>query len=98
MERNLLLLSFALGAVVWLCGYLSSGSWPRAGSTPPNTTLPRFWIIAALALPILVFLLTLPSAGTLFAPGHGLGVGFLIGGLAGLLAVWVTLRALGVAE
>jgi len=97
MERNLLLLSFALGGVVWLCGLLSSGAWQRSGSAPPGM-LSRFWIVTALALPIVVFLATLPVRPPLFASGHGLGNGFLIGGLAGLLAVWTIARATGAAE
>ena len=98
MERSLLSLSFALGGVVWLCGFLSSASWPRAGSGPTTTPLPRFWLITSLALPIIVFLATLPAAPPMFAPGHAMGTGFLLGGLLGLLAVWVILRALAAAE
>src|SRR5437879_843541 len=97
MERNLLLLSFALGGVVWLCGFLTSATWPRAGSGS-SAALPLFWIVTALILPIVVFLATLPSSPPFFAAGHGLGVGFLIGGVAGLLAAWLILRAFAAAD
>jgi hypothetical protein len=92
MERSLLLLSFALGGVAWLCGFLSSGFRGRGRSL--LGVLPPFWIAAGIATPLLVFLATLPSKPPLFAAGHGLGAGFLVGGLLGLLAVWTTLRAL----
>ena len=97
MERNLLLLSLALGGVVWFFGFLSSVSWGRA-APPTPAPLPRFWLITALAVPVIVFLATLPTTPPLFAPGHAMGTGFLIGGLAGTLAIWTILRAVAVAH
>jgi len=97
MERSLLLLSFALGGMVWLCGFLSSGVGRGAAPGLPNR-LSKFWIAAAVALPIVVFLATSPSRPPFFAAGHGLGTGFLVGGLLGLLAVFTILRAFGSAD
>lgn len=93
MERTLLLLAFALGGVVWLCGFLSARAVTETGK-PPNPVLPRFWLWTALALPIVLFLATWPSKPAFFAAGHGLGTGFLIGGLAGLLGIVTIIRAL----
>lgn len=88
MERVILSLSFALALLVWVCGLISSGAPLRAGSD----LLSRFWVGVCVATPLLVFLATLPSKGPLFAAGHGFGSGFLIGGLAGFVAVWTLLR------
>ncbi|HLJ54420.1 MAG TPA: hypothetical protein VKT77_05220 [Chthonomonadaceae bacterium] len=100
-----MVLSIAIGAVVWLCAALTSGPPARTGTGHlPNggvtggAILPRFWLAAAFALPILVFLATLPASPPVFSAGHGLGSGFLIGGLASLLAILTIAHALGAAE
>jgi hypothetical protein len=97
MERSLILLAFALGGVVWLCGFLSSGVGRGVDRAAP-AYLSKFWIGTAAALPFLVFLATLPAQPPIFSAGHGLGAGFLVGGLLGLLGTWTTLRALGSAD
>ena len=97
MERSLLLLSLALGAGVWLCAWLSAMAGAR--SAPPGSSLlPRFWLAAAASVAVIVFIATLPTGAPVFAAGHGLGLGFLIGGLTGALGVWTAARALGAAE
>jgi hypothetical protein len=49
--------------------------------------------IAALTTPLLGFLVTLPTEGNFFSPGQDLGRGFLLGGVAALLAAAVSIRA-----
>jgi hypothetical protein len=80
MERNLLLAVCSLGVVAWAAAMLLAG---RAG--PRGLRVARPSLAVGGALPILVFLATLPSRPP-FAAGHRLGWGFLIGGLAALIA------------
>ncbi len=96
MERTLFLLSFALGGTVWLCGFLSSGLRHIGGSAPG--ALKRYWVVTSISLPVVVFLATLPVKPPIFSAGHGLGVGFLVGGLLGFLATWTIHHALAGAE
>lgn len=100
MERILLLASVLLGGLVWV---VSAWLTPRP-ATPPSAPPPpvdfadrrSLWRTplggTALALPVIGFLLTLPTSGRFFSPGQDLGRGFLIGGLAALLAAWPLLR------
>src|SRR5690349_11578196 len=97
MERSLLLLSFALGGVVWLCGFLTAGLGSRGGRLAEPWSS-KLWIAGAIVLPVVVFLITLPARPPIFTAGHGLGIGFLVGGLLGLLAVWTIVRACGAAD
>ena len=92
MERSLLWGIFAMGWVSWLLG-LAAARARQAGAPRPAAPLPRAYLAAAGTLPILVFLATLPSHGKFFAEGQGLGKGFLLGGLCGLLAALVPLVA-----
>jgi hypothetical protein len=86
MEHSLAWSGVLLGGIGWLCGALLR----RAGGREKQIVsfgIPRlFWVVAA-ALPLLVFLFTLPSRPP-FAAGQGWGTGFLIGGLGALLAGW----------
>lgn len=92
MERSLLWSAFALGWFSWLYGLLATRS-QRTGSVSGEMGISRPFLRTALGLPILVFLITLPSRPP-FAAGHGLGNGFLLGGIGALLSGWVLLRAL----
>ena len=89
MERILLFASLLIGGLVWLLSSLCPAAEQTAN--PWKTPLGR----AALALPILLFLVTLPTNHPLFSAGHGLGNGFLIGGAAALLTAWPVLRQRG---
>ena len=56
MEQKLLLLTFAIGCVSWLCGVLLSR--PEDNKDSGSIRLPRPIFIAALILPVPVFLAT----------------------------------------
>lgn len=96
MEQKLLLLTFAIGCVSWLCGVLLSR--PEDNKDNGSISLPRPILLAALILPVLVFLATLPTKGLLFSEGHGLGNGFLLGATGAFLAGWTIRRAFRSAE
>src|SRR5688572_2189763 len=87
MERSLLWGAFAIGIVGWLCAVLLAR--PKPDSKIPG--LPRAHLIAAAALILVVNLATMPSSPP-FARDHGLGLGFLIGGAAALIAAWTIFR------
>lgn len=92
MERSLLWGAIAVGVVGWLQSLLAAGSLsasPHNASTP----FPRPHLLLAAALPVLVFLLTLPEAPP-FARGQGFGHGFLLGALGALGAAFVAGRTL----
>ncbi|MBC8104444.1 MAG: hypothetical protein H7Z41_17855 [Cytophagales bacterium] len=96
MERMLLFASLLMGGLVWLVGSLRTAP-PRApetvvgngGGSPWRTPLG----LVSLLLPLLGFVITLPANAPLFSAGHGLGNGFLLGGVAALLAAWSIIRA-----
>src|SRR5579884_866167 len=91
MERSLLWSAFAIGWAGWLYGLFVTR--PRRSGAPSLLSgLPRLFLFTAIALPILVFLITLPQRPP-FAAGHGFGNGFLLGGFGALLAGWVLARA-----
>ena len=92
MERSLLWGVFAMGWVSWLLG-LAVARARQTGTVRSAAPLPRAYLVAAAVLSVLVFLATLPSHGKLFAEGHGLGNGFLLGGACALLAALVPLLA-----
>jgi hypothetical protein len=90
MERSLLWSALALGCVGGLSGILLART--RRGAPPMTSEIARpFWVVAV-ALPILVFLATLPSSPP-FAAGQGLGRGFLLGAVGALLSAYVVARA-----
>ena len=92
MERSLLWGVFAMGWVSWLLG-LAAARARQTGTVRSAADVPRAYLIAAVVLPILVFVATLPSYGKFFAEGQGLGKGFLLGAVCALLAAWVPLLA-----
>lgn len=92
MERSLLWGVFAMGWVSWLLG-LAAARARQTGAVRSAARLPRAYPVAAAVLPLLVFVVTLPSHGKFFAEGQGLGKGFLLGGLCALLGAWVPLLA-----
>ena len=92
MERSLLWGVFAMGWVSWVVG-LAAARARQAGTERSAAPLPRAYLAAAVVLPLLVFVATLPSQGKFFAPGQGLGKGFLLGSVCALLAAWVPLLA-----
>jgi hypothetical protein len=92
MERSLLWGVFAMGWVSWLLG-LASARTRQTGVAREAANPPRTYLVAAVVLPLLVFVATLPSQGKFFAAGQGLGKGFLLGSVCALLAAWVPLLA-----
>lgn len=93
MERILLFGSLLIGGLVWLLGSLRPAGSTRSLSSPTPWKTPLGTI--ALVLPFLGFLLSLPASKPLFSAGHGLGTGFLLGGVAALLAAWSAVRQRG---
>jgi hypothetical protein len=93
MERSLLWSAIGIGCAGWLCGVLLTGKQQPApeGGRAEGIKVPRAFLLTALALPLLIFLLTLPSTPP-FAAGQGWGRGFLLGGAGALLAAWSVLR------
>src|SRR5690348_2817729 len=92
MERSLLWSAFVIGWAGWLYGLLVTRP-RRSGASLLLPELSRPFLLMAIALPILVFLITLPQRPP-FSAGHGFGNGFLFGGFGALLAGWVVARAL----
>lgn len=98
MERILLFTSLLIGGLVWLLGSLRS-TMPRQGegAFPPESAYP--WKtplgILALVLPFSGFVVSWPTNAPIFSAGHGLGTGFLIGGIAALLAAGSLFRQRG---
>lgn len=90
MERSLLWSAFALGCVGWLCGFALTRV--RQDDSRRISVLPLPFWIAALAIPVLIFLATLPGAPP-FNTGQGWGRGFLLGSLGALLSTWVWVRS-----
>lgn len=89
MEYSLLWGAGALGVVAWLLGLLSTRSArDRAGD---EAAIARPFLLAAVLLPVLVFLATLPGRPP-FSEGHGWGRGFLLGGVGAGLAALVVRR------
>ena len=92
MERTLLLFAGGIGFLLWACsqwGFRSVASDVRENKSSESK---YFWMLA-LALPVMGFIVSTPSNPPLFAAGHGLGTGFLIGGLAAALACWFFVKA-----
>ncbi len=86
MERNLLLLSLLLGAA----GFATAFFWRPTPRAPLVDSQKPFWALAV-ALPIAVFLLTLPAKPP-FGAGQGFGKGFLLGAALGLVAIYFARR------
>jgi len=86
MERNVTMGSLFLGIVGWLCTLLLA----QMRVSKPVGTAPRavfgFW--PALALPVIVWAMTLPAMPP-FSSGQGWGRGFLLGGIGALAAALV---------
>lgn len=91
MERSLLWFVFTIGWACWLSGFLLTRR-RRLGTAGIAEALPRPYLAAAIGLPLLLFLATLPSRPPLFAPGHDLGNGFLLGGIGALLSGLVLIQ------
>ncbi len=90
MERSLLWSALALGCVGWLCGFALTRV--QQDDSRRISVLPfPFWI-AALAIPILVFLATIPVIPP-FNIGQGWGGGFFLGSIGALLSTWVWIRS-----
>ena len=85
MERSLVWSALAIGIASWLAAFALTRT-KRFAFDRLNTAVPQVFLTAAAALPILLFLITLPSHGRLFSPGHDLGNGFLVGALGALLS------------
>jgi hypothetical protein len=82
MDTHALWIAASVGIACLLAGFGLSRT--AGGSLKSSVSAP--FLLAAVLLPLAVFLVTLPSHGRLFAPGHDLGNGALLGGLGALLA------------
>lgn len=89
MEQVLLWVSLAVGLVLYLCRFLPSrsGAEDTSGAADsPDVRGSAAVRNVALAIPVVGFLLSLPtSGGGFFHEGQRLGIGFLIGGVATIL-------------
>jgi hypothetical protein len=85
MERSLVWSALAIGLACWLVAFGLTRTKRFAFAGIENAVPPASLALAA-GLPILLFVLTFPSHGKLFAPGHDLGSGFLIGAIGALLS------------
>ncbi len=102
MERNMMWGALGLGCIGWLAALLltTSRRAPASGSfeSASRENSPRVWGVRrpfwwlAFLLPLGVWAATLPTAPP-FSSGQGWGRGFLLGGVASLLAALVVLRA-----
>ncbi|MEP6755729.1 MAG: hypothetical protein ABJA67_09530 [Chthonomonadales bacterium] len=91
MERSLIWSAIALGGVGWLCCllvHLGSDRKLSISTLWQKLHTSAIWIAAG--LPLVIFGVTMPSQPP-FSAGHGLGIGFLIGGLAALIGSIPTL-------
>ena len=91
MDRSLLWGSLAVGLAGWFVAVLLPA--PGRSAKPPGSAIPKLYWIVASVLPPLIFLASLPTKPP-FSEGHGLGCGFLTGGIAALLAVLAVDRTL----
>jgi hypothetical protein len=98
MERILFFASLLIGGLVWLLASLRPATSRLVSAVGPAEVLSPWKTplgIVALTLPPLGFLISLPTSAPLFSAGHGLGSGFLIGGIAALLAAVSLFRQRG---
>ncbi|BCM92912.1 hypothetical protein IAD21_04796 [Abditibacteriota bacterium] len=93
MEHKMLWGAFAVGCAGWLCLLLLAprGAKPTSSGSSSHKTegSPFEWL--GLALPILVWLATLPTKAP-FSAGQGWGRGFLLGGLIAFISSFIVLR------
>lgn len=98
MERTLAWTILAIGVLGFLGAVgLTTRDTNRAGKEELRATtwpVDRQFLAAALALPVLVWLATMPSMPP-FAPGGGWGQGFACGAILALLSITATLRNWG---
>ncbi len=94
MEHKMLWGSLAVGCAGWLCLLLlaSRGEPSVPNNSPPHKNEGTLFTGLALALPILIWLATLPTKAP-FSSGQGWGRGFLLGGLISFISTFVVLRA-----
>jgi len=90
MERSLVLTSVLTGFVCWLVGIVLTRR--RFGLHGIEGAIRRSILLFALIVPVVLFFATLPVREPIFAPGHDLGIGFLIGAIAALLSGVVLLQ------
>jgi hypothetical protein len=93
MERSLVWSALAIGFVCWLAAYAFTRT-KRFALAGINSALPPAFLTIAAGLPALVFMITLPSHGRFFAPGHDLGNGFLLGAAGALLSAVLLIQNL----
>ncbi|RYX84791.1 hypothetical protein EON83_09160 [bacterium] len=94
MEHKMLWGSLAVGLAGWLSLLLlaSRGNQNPSDITSPRSSNPAPFTWLGLALPVLVWLATLPTKAP-FSAGQGWGRGFLLGGLIAFISASVAFRA-----
>lgn len=93
MEHKMLWGTLAVGVAGWVCLLLLTalkGNSPDTSPLPQAKT-PSSFVWLSLALPILVWLATLPTHPP-FSAGQGWGRGFLLGGLVSFISSFVALH------
>ncbi len=94
MDTHALIIAASGGFGCMLAGFALS----RRSTLPAKLPADRSFVLAAILLPVLLFLVTFPVHGKIFAPGHDLGNGILIGALGALLAAKITAPMWGTPE
>lgn len=91
MEQKLAVFALGSGVVGWLCLWVATLSRPPVsggGSPRSGFSVSRPFAGLAFGLPVLVWLLSLPTQPP-FSGGQGWGRGFALGGLVAAVSAWV---------
>lgn len=93
MERSFYGSALVLGVIVWFCCLMLTRGESKKRFSAFLLRIPNAYLFAAIGVPLLGFLATLPSHPP-FASGHGLGKGLLLGALGAWLTAWTVGRSL----